>query len=48
MTTHTTTNCSQCGQEINAETSPQTPEGHMCSNCHVDYKLLTGAYNGCL
>jgi len=39
----TTTNCSDCGLEIEAEVSPTVDTGHLCQSCFFDYKC---SYDG--
>lgn len=34
--------CVQCAEEIDADIHPETPEGHMCFDCHFDYVILGG------
>ena len=35
------TNCSGCGLEIETKVCNNTPEGHMCIDCELDYLILT-------
>jgi len=39
----TTTNCNDCGVEIEAEISCVVDTGHLCPSCHFDYKC---SYDG--
>lgn len=40
----TETNCAFCGKKIDTLIHPDTPEGHMCFDCHFDYTILKGGY----
>jgi len=44
------TNCAGCGEVVDTDIHPDTPEGTMCFDCHFDYFIAKGGYgaNVCL